>query len=206
MGKGSRRRCWWVVEDLLRDSRRCRGGITTMQVFRLRKRRRHLLRYTLFLAVRLILGVPRWNHPYRSHHSGHQQQDDGRCQYGRYRQQPPMSNCSVRAARWHAEAVAGEGFAQRWPGGPQLIRGGVDAAQLLGQRVGPARLWPGREEAAGLPAQPVVVVPAPRLGSALGNERVPSEPTSSSPPPPRRCGCGRQPEPGQRSQHGAWAR
>jgi hypothetical protein len=37
------------------------------------------------------------------------------------------------------------------------------------------------------------------LGSALGNERVRSEPTSSSPPPPRRCGCGRQPEPGRRS-------
>src|SRR5215211_5584885 len=53
---------------------------------------------------------------------------------------------------------------------------------------------------AGLPAQRVAVVPAPLLGSALGNERVLSEPTSSSPPPPRRCGCGRQPEPGRRSR------
>jgi hypothetical protein len=44
----------------------------------------------------------------------------------------------------HAQPVATEGLAQRWPGGPQLLRSGVDAVQLLGQRVGPARLWPGR--------------------------------------------------------------
>jgi hypothetical protein len=36
----------------------------------------------------------------------------------------------------HAQAVAGEGFAQRRPGGAQLGRGGVDAAELLGKLEG----------------------------------------------------------------------
>jgi hypothetical protein len=48
----------------------------------------------------------------------------------------PCRIALVRVARWHAEAVAGEGLAQRWPGGPQLLRGGVDAAQLLGELKG----------------------------------------------------------------------
>jgi hypothetical protein len=56
-------------------------------------------------------------------------------------------------AGWHAEAVAGEGFAQRRPGGAELGRGGVDAAQLLGQGEGAFGLGPVGEEAAGLPAQ-----------------------------------------------------
>jgi hypothetical protein len=67
--------------------------------------------------------------------------------------------------------VAGEGFAQRRPGGAQLGGGGVDAAELLGQRVGPLSFGAVGEEAAGLPAQRVAVVPGPLLGSALGNER-----------------------------------
>jgi hypothetical protein len=37
-----------------------------------------------------------------------------------------------RVAGGHAEAVAGEGFAQRRPGGSGLGGGGVDAAELLG--------------------------------------------------------------------------
>jgi hypothetical protein len=36
----------------------------------------------------------------------------------------------------HAQPVAGKRFAQRRPGGAQLGGGGVDAAQLLGQREG----------------------------------------------------------------------
>jgi hypothetical protein len=55
---------------------------------------------------------------------------------------------------WHAEAVPLEGFAQRRPGCAQLGGGGVDAAQLLGQRVGPLSFGPVGEEAAGLPAHP----------------------------------------------------
>jgi hypothetical protein len=106
----------------------------------------------------------------------------------------------------HAQAVAGEGFAQRRPGDAQLGGGGVHAAQLFGQGEGAYGFDPVVEESAGLPAQRVAVVPAPLLGSALGNGRVLSRPRSSSPPPPRRCSCGRQPEPGRRSsQHGAWA-
>ncbi len=35
-------------------------------------------------------------------------------------------------ASGHAEPVAGEGLAQRRPGGAQLLGGGVDAAQSLG--------------------------------------------------------------------------
>ena len=48
------------------------AGAATQQCrcSRLVERRRHLLRYTLFPAVPPISGVPRWNHPYRSHHSG----------------------------------------------------------------------------------------------------------------------------------------
>jgi hypothetical protein len=53
----------------------------------------------------------------------------------------------------HAQAVAGEGFAQRRPGGAQLAGGGVDAAELFGQRVGPLSFGPIGEEPAGLPAQ-----------------------------------------------------
>ena len=105
----------------------------------------------------------------------------------------------------HAEPVVGEGLAQRRPGGAELCGGGVDAAELFGELEGALGLGPVAEEAAGLPAQRVAVVPAPLLGFALGNGRMLSEPTSSSPPPPRRCDCGRQPEPGRRSQHGAWA-
>jgi hypothetical protein len=52
----------------------------------------------------------------------------------------------------HAEPVAGEGLAQRRPGGLQLLGGGVDAAQLLGQREGPFGLGPVDQEAAGLSA------------------------------------------------------
>src|SRR5215207_83179 len=52
----------------------------------------------------------------------------------------------------HAEAVASEGLAQRWPGGAQLSRGGVDAAELFGELEGTFGLGPVDQEAAGLPA------------------------------------------------------
>jgi hypothetical protein len=53
----------------------------------------------------------------------------------------------------HAEAVAGEGFAQGRPGGAQLGGGGVDAAEPLGQGEGALGLGAAGQEAAGLPAQ-----------------------------------------------------
>ena len=62
-------------------------------------------------------------------------------------------------AGWHAEAVAGEGFAQRRPGGAQLGRGGVDASQPLGQREGAFGLGPVGKEAAGLPARRPAALP-----------------------------------------------
>jgi hypothetical protein len=49
--------------------------------------------------------------------------------------------------------VATEGLAQRRPGGAQLGRGGVDAAELLGELEGAFGFGPVGEEAAGLPAQ-----------------------------------------------------
>jgi hypothetical protein len=49
--------------------------------------------------------------------------------------------------------VAGEGFAQRRPGGPELGCGGVDAAELLGELEGAFGLGAVGKEAAGLPAQ-----------------------------------------------------
>jgi hypothetical protein len=54
---------------------------------------------------------------------------------------------------WHAQAVATEGLAQRRPGSPQQLRGGVDAAQPFGQGEGAFGLGLVGEEAAGLPAQ-----------------------------------------------------
>jgi len=71
--------------------------------------------------------------------------------------------------------VAGEGFAQRRPGGVQLGCGGIDAAELFRELQGAFGFGAVGEDPAGLPAQRVAVVPAPLLGSALGNERVLSE-------------------------------
>jgi hypothetical protein len=83
----------------------------------------------------------------------------------------PLSDGLGVAGR-HAKLVAGEGLAQRRPGGAELGGGGVDAAELFGELEGAFGLGPVGEEPAGLPAQRVAVVPAPLLGSALGNERV----------------------------------
>jgi hypothetical protein len=47
----------------------------------------------------------------------------------------------------------GEGLAQRQPGGAELLGGGVDATEPLGQRVGPLGFGPVGQEATGLPAQ-----------------------------------------------------
>jgi hypothetical protein len=55
----------------------------------------------------------------------------------------------------HAEAVPGKRLVERRPGGPQLGRGGVDAAQPLGQGEGALGLGTVDQEAAGLPAQRV---------------------------------------------------
>jgi hypothetical protein len=52
------------------------------------------------------------------------------------------------------------------------LGGGVDTAELLSEGEGAFGFGAVRKEAAGLPAQRVAVVPAPLLGSALGNERV----------------------------------
>jgi hypothetical protein len=58
-----------------------------------------------------------------------------------------------RVAGGHAQAVAGEGFAQRRPGGAKLGRGSVDAAKLLGQGEGTFGLTTVDQEPAGLPAR-----------------------------------------------------
>jgi hypothetical protein len=59
-------------------------------------------------------------------------------------------------ARWHPKAVAGEGFAQRRPGGAQLGRGRVHRAEAFGQGKGAFGLGLVGEEAAGLPAHPLL--------------------------------------------------
>ena len=66
---------------------------------------------------------------------------------------------SFGVAGGHAQAVAGEGFAQRRPGGAQLLGGGVDAAELFGQGEGTFGFGRVGQEAAGLPAQRVAIVP-----------------------------------------------
>jgi hypothetical protein len=85
----------------------------------------------------------------------------------------PLRWRAAAMARWrtasglrggHAQAVAGEGLAQRRPGGAQFLSGSVDAAQLLGQRVGALGFGPVGEEAAGLPAHP----PLQRRQAPLG--------------------------------------
>jgi hypothetical protein len=74
----------------------------------------------------------------------------------------PCRIALVRVARRHAEAGAGEGFAQRRSGGSQLVGGGIDAAELFGELESTFGLGPVGEELAGLPAQP-----------ALGHAKVP---------------------------------
>jgi hypothetical protein len=53
----------------------------------------------------------------------------------------------------HAQPVAGDGLAQRRPGGAEFGGGGVDAAELLGELEGMLGLSPVGEEPAGLVAQ-----------------------------------------------------
>src|SRR4029450_5004533 len=89
----------------------------------------------------------------------------------------------------HAEPMPLKGFAQRRPGGAQLGCGGVDAAELLGQLERAFGLGAVREEAAGLPAQRVAIVPAPRLRSALDSERVLSRPAPGKTPYPPGARC-----------------
>jgi hypothetical protein len=80
----------------------------------------------------------------------------------------------------HAEAVTGERLAQRRPGGAELGRGGVDAADLLGQPKRPFGLGAVREEPAGLPAQLVTAADSQpsssgfRLGPAALRRPVPA--------------------------------
>jgi hypothetical protein len=62
-----------------------------------------------------------------------------------------LADC-LGVAGGHAEAVAGEGLAQRRPGGAQLHRRGVGTAQPLGQREGAFGLGAVGEEPAWLPA------------------------------------------------------
>jgi hypothetical protein len=80
-----------------------------------------------------------------------------------------------RVARRHAQAVAGEGLAQRRPSGPKLLCGGIDTAQPLRERKGALGLGAVGEQAAGLAAQRVAIVPAARLRSALDSGRVLSQ-------------------------------
>jgi hypothetical protein len=56
------------------------------------------------------------------------------------------------------------------------LDGGVDTAQLLSEGEGAFGFGPVGQEAAGLPAQRVAIVPPLLLWSALGHERVLSEP------------------------------
>ena len=53
----------------------------------------------------------------------------------------------------HAQAVAGEGLAERRPGRAQLGGGGVDAAELFGELEGAFGFGPVDQEPAGLPAK-----------------------------------------------------
>ena len=71
--------------------------------------------------------------------------------------------------------MAGKGFAQRRPGGAQLLSSGIDAAELLGQLEGAFGLAAVGQEAAGLPAQRVAIASPASLRAALSYERVLSE-------------------------------
>jgi hypothetical protein len=109
-------------------------------------------------------------------------------------------------AGWHAKLMPLEGFTQRRPGRVQLLGGGVDAAELFGERECPLGLGAVGEEAAGLPAQRVVTVPAALLRSARSYERVLSEADVELYAATARWGCGRQPGAWRAPQRGgAWA-
>src|SRR5215213_367428 len=113
MGEGQQEALLVSGGDLLRDSRRCRaGGITTMQVFLTKEASAPSVALHALPRCPTDLGSSTLEPPIPVGPLRPSATDDGRCQYGRYRQQPPMSNSSVRAARWHAEAVAGEGLAK----------------------------------------------------------------------------------------------
>jgi hypothetical protein len=86
----------------------------------------------------------------------------------------PLPN-GIGVAGRHAEAVVGEGLAQRRPGGPELSRGGVDAAELFGELEGALGFRAVGKEPAGLPAQRVPIMPTSLLRSVLGYEQVLSE-------------------------------
>jgi hypothetical protein len=72
----------------------------------------------------------------------------------------------------HAQAVAGEGLAQRRPAGPELGRGGVDAAQSLGELGGAFGFAPVGEEAAGLPAHRLLGLQGPMVAAGDGSTSV----------------------------------
>jgi hypothetical protein len=59
----------------------------------------------------------------------------------------------VQRRRRRRASVAAERLAQGRPGGAQLLGGGIDAAESLGQGEGAFGLGPVGQEAAGLPAQ-----------------------------------------------------
>jgi hypothetical protein len=66
----------------------------------------------------------------------------------------------------HAQAMAGEGFAQRRPGRPQLLGGGIHAAEPLGKPVGAFGLGPVGQESAGLPAHSLLGMQRPHWSAS----------------------------------------
>jgi hypothetical protein len=68
--------------------------------------------------------------------------------------------------------VAGEGLEQRRPGRPQLLRGGVDTAELLGQGEGAFGLRAIGQEAAGLPAHPLLGLQGPMVAVGEGSSSI----------------------------------
>jgi hypothetical protein len=161
-----------VVGDLLGDSRRCRGGITTMQVFPTKEASAPSIALHALPHCPTDLGSSTLEPPIPV--------APLRPSATRRRPLPmwPLSPTAahvrialVRVAGRHAEAVAGEGLTQRRPGGAQLGRGGVDTAQLLGQ--GKARSASARSVRKRLGCQPRGCRPGISLHS--GGQQVASQ-------------------------------
>jgi hypothetical protein len=135
-----------------------------MQVFSTREASAPSVALHALPRCRTESGNARWNHPYRSHHSAVGNNTTAVTNVAVIANSTHVELLwrGLRAGMprpWRVKALRSDGQVIPVRGG--VVRGGVDATRLLGQRVGPISAWCGREEAAGLPAHSWLSNPSP---------------------------------------------